>query len=218
MDGRPMKKTAAKKPEKKTLNQWKVADEPCNGYSQEYDVTAREDEKDKNSQTIGRVRFSNYREEEGKPPWVIAHVGRPHEWIFDYESKSNQMAVFNTKKDAAAGLFMIWCAMEANPCPPDIARYLDEESTVLHKAEQALRDQFWTLQRKRRFLTALAKNHNLKVLMAKETTESVKALSDFLDEAMDSIYETFGKDWARSLRARVASVVEEIDPEAAMDF
>ncbi len=201
--------------------EWKLGEKPYidSSFSPEYEVFVCNDKDDDYPDKIGRVRLYPSREEERKPSWGISHVGLRSEWVFDYESKVSQRPAFNTKEDAAAGLFMIWSAMEANPCPPDIARYLDGESRDLSRAEGALREQFYTLQHKRISLSALAKKHGLKVLNGKKDAgESIKALSTFLDEHIDTLYEVFGKDGARSLRALIANVVEEIDPQAALDF
>ena len=203
--------------------EWKLGDKPYTdcSFSPEYEVFVpnAHNEEDDYPCKIGRVRSYDSWEEQGKALWSISHIGCPSERFFDYESKVSQRPVFNTKEDAAAGLFMIWSAMEANQCPPDVARYLNEESIVLSRAEHALRREFHTLQHKRGLLTILAKTHGLKVLVAKEdSSESVRALSTFLDEHIDTLYEVFGKDGARSLRALIANVVEEIDPQAALDF
>jgi membrane carboxypeptidase/penicillin-binding protein len=48
--------------------------------------------------------------------------------------------------------------------------------------------------------------------------KEVNDLLAFMTEHNDSFYEHQGKDFARSLRALVASVVKLVDPEAALEI
>lgn len=185
---------------------------------------------DEYPQEIGTLQQYSSREERGLPSWKIHSLGPSFSCRFnveafnrcyypDKDSDKGTLIYFNDKESAAAALYALWKTIQSNPCPPEILYYLQDEAESLHDKERELRTAFSTVRRKRRDLTALAKKHNVDLHFAPaETTESISELVDFFKEHLDDVYEHLGKEWARTFRALLGNVVEEIDPNASLDF
>lgn len=185
---------------------------------------------DKYPQEIGTIQQYSSREERGLPSWKIHSLGPSYNCSFDIEafnrcyypdkdSDKGTLIYFHDKESAAAALYALWKTVQSNPCPPEILYYLQDEGRNLYEEERQLLTAFSKVRRKRRDLAALAKKHNVDLnLQPESTTESVEKLVEFFKEHLDSIYDCMGKDWARTFRALLGNVVEEIDPNASLDF
>lgn len=197
--------------------EYTVPKKPQPEYTQEYPVTASNpDAEGIYPREIGVVKYREYRAEAKKPAWTIAKIGTSNQ--FKWDSESVQGMFFTTKEAAAAALFTIWNGIEANPCPPRIAAFLEDEARDLRELTNETRKAFFRIRQKRQFLQRLAKEYHLDLGFYLAETDSgtpVTKLRDFFDEHLDEIYDCMGKDWARTFRALVAGIVREIDPEAA---
>lgn len=194
-----------------------VPQQPDPSYAPEYPVTASNPDEDGiYPREIGVIKHRQYRADKNKPAWTIAKIGTSNE--FKWDSDSVQGMFFTTKEAAAAALFTIFNGIESNPCPPRIATFLEDEARELREVTNEARNTFFRIRRKREFLQRLAKEHNLNLGLYLDDADKetpVTKLRDFFDEHLDELYDCMGKDWARTFRALVAGVVQEIDPEAA---
>ena len=214
------KKVAKKKAVKKEEPEWHIVEtKDDSGFLQEYTVILARDKKEKYPEQyqIGSISCYPSFEEKGKPAWKVSGLGSRFDSKWD-DSTFNSLR-FKTKEMAATVLFTIWKSIQDNPCPPDMADWLGREAQNLYKEEREIRNRFYDVRERRRTISRLTKAHNLDIcLAAEEHSEAVKELSAFIDESIDKIYEDFGKDWARTLRALLTNVVEEVDPGAALGF
>ena len=147
--------------------------------------------------------------------WGISSVGTRYDTKIDLARYSS---CFPTKDDAAYAIFLITTTIDGNPLPSDFKDYLSERARMLREERKEYQGRLFALQREMAFLEASARKHGVEYDFGMDIKKEVQDLAKFLDENLESLYEHQGKDFARSLRAHVASVVKLIDPEVALDL
>lgn len=161
-----------------------------------------------------KEQIGSIRQSESSKKWMIDKLGPQ----YDYNTNSDYLQgcpFFATKDDAAWGLLNLWKTIEANPLGEDMRLYIEAECRRLSDDRKHLRNQFLDIDRKTRELANLATKYGIEFSHTSDLNKEVNDLVKFLDEHYNDIYEKFGKDWARTLRAYIASVVRHVDPAAA---
>jgi hypothetical protein len=176
---------------------------------------AKDKEADKYPTILGYVR-----KDEKTSKYSISHVGpisssdyNSVEHIKDIPYKFRP--IFETKEDAAKGLYVLYACWKANPIPPDMLAYLNNQWREYGEKRHKLISQFFDIENERKYLSQLAKKCGVDFGESVDIKERVADLIKFMDDNNDDMYDLIGKDFARSLRSRVAAVVRIVDPVAA---
>lgn len=178
------------------------------------------------SQPVYKVYFEaeeralgSVRQETGgrnKDKWGIYELGATS--LDDRLGKPNTSVVFETREQAAKALFVIRRSIEKNPLSDSMRYWFQCKSNELRDRRKELIGQIYGVQREMYALQKIAEENNLNYDFGVDVKQEVADLKEFMNEYDKSFYENQGKDFARSLKARVASVVRLIDPEIAGDI
>jgi len=167
--------------------------------------------KDKESHNCSLGIIKEHYKQKGK--YYISKIGN------DYNLTINQLELplplFNSKEDAAKALYCVVEGINANPLGEEMRRFLRDHFQQMCEERQFYLKTFFELEHRRLMFAHFAKKYNLDFMCEADIKEEVKGLLDFMDKENDAMYEHLGKDFARSLRAYVASVVRLVDPIAA---
>jgi len=147
--------------------------------------------------------------------WAIKSMGQG---FHDHFNTKRYKAIFPTKESAAFAMYVIYKTVEANPLSEDVRIFLDTRARHLREERSKLDSKYFEVQREMAELQAIAKKNDIDFNFFVDVKQEVKDLNTFLDENMDALYEHMGKDFARSLRGNVRSIVKLIDPQTALDI
>jgi hypothetical protein len=170
-----------------------------------------EDEPNEEAKEIGQI--SSYPSSADK--FCISRVG-PDRWNERWNSP-RYSSKFADKETAAWALMIIYESIQANSLPSEVRSFLDRRGEHLRKEKENAIAQIYAIQREQAQLQHMANKHGLEFDFGVDIKKEVSDLKEFMERNNDTFYE-IGKDFARSLRAYVKSVVKLVDAEAAEDL
>jgi len=171
----------------------------------------------KNKEGLGHeypVKLGKLTKRRSDPPqWYISVIGSE----YHPRNKTQGSLIVQTKEQGADLLLYLKETLIVNPLSDKVVLYLTDQWGELRKELEEANGRFYSIQRKRRLLSDIANANGLSFEFDGDINKEAKDLLDFVEKDLDSIYEHFGKDWARSFRARVQSLVQCVNPLAATD-
>lgn len=189
--------------------------EVSNSYSKEWEVGCNYDANDKQTKepiNIGKICIYP----SSKDKLSIVRVG-PDRWTERW-STPKLGAKFADKEAAAWALLVIYQSIQDNPLPSEVRSFLDRRGEHLRKEKDDTLGRIYAIQREQAELQHMANKHGLEFDFGVDMKKEVSDLKNFMAENNDALYEHLGKDFARSLRVYVKSVVKLVDAEAAEEI
>lgn len=146
----------------------------------------------------------------------IVRIG-PNRWTENW-STPRFGARFPDKETAAWALMVIYESIQANPLPSEVRSFLQRRGEHLREEKEQNLTKMYAIQREQCELQHMANKHGLEFDFGVNLKKEVADLKNFMDKNNDALYEHLGKDFARSLRAYVKSVVKLVDVEIAEEL
>ncbi|RDJ35227.1 MAG: hypothetical protein DWQ19_10455 [Crenarchaeota archaeon] len=162
---------------------------------------------------LGTLRFHK----EKSQSWSFYSIGSSFE-LLNTPNNVQYHPTFQTKEQAARALLIARRSISANLLPDKLRNYIKERAKDLRREHNSVLGKVTDLHYEMLTLEHLGKEYNLNFDFGVNPKQEVADLKKFLNENMDAIYDHFGKDFGRALRAHIASVVRLVDPEAILDM
>lgn len=142
--------------------------------------------------------------------WVVTKVGRWYDHLVD-DRVLRSRPVFPTREAAAECLEWLHDAVEASPTAEPLREYLGERARQLDVERNRLMEALRAVDRERQSLSRLGRLGKVPLnLAAVDLKQEVADLVAFMDEYYEPMYKKLGKDFGRSLRARLAAVLRTV--------
>jgi len=149
--------------------------------------------------------------------WSISKIGRSN-YGPDNLKIERYCGKFDSKETAAFSVYVIHQTVAANPLSDKVRQYVDTRARYLREERTHLQGKFYDVQREMAELQAIAKQNGLDYDFGVDTRQEVADLLAFMNKHNDEIYAHFGKEFGRSFRGLVSSIVKLIDPEVALEI